>query len=158
MYERYLTVPYLTCKILSVSVSFLSLPFPSSLSSRYSAPSGRVRTEREAILRSSVERAEKKKNLGDCEGGGDEGGKRRVDDDVDDAPVILEDAVRRRQSGELFKIPRVLLWNVYDDRSSASSRDDHDDDHEQVGCAGGDVRVRVGQTALFDRARTVPVQ
>jgi len=98
--------------------ALLAFEFPEPevyrLPSRYSAPDGTVRTERDSIIRSVAE------TRGDGDG---------------DEVVVLEGAVRRKDSGELFQIERVLLWNVYD-------RDGN----------------RVGQTAIFDRDKVVPVK
>lgn len=84
--------------------AFLAFEFPEEtvyqMQSRYSAPDGKVRSERDGLIQTIVEQ---------------------------DGLKILTNAIRRKGNGELFLIPNVILWNVYDDEGN-----------------------RVGQTAIFD--------
>lgn len=91
--------------------ALLQFEFPESrvyqLPSRYSAPTGKVRNER-AVLMKSIEQQDVR---------------------------MLQNAIRQQESGTLFQIEAVILWNVYDDNGE-----------------------RVGQTAIFDRTKVAPVQ
>jgi MEKHLA domain len=85
-----------------------SEPSVYSIPSRYSAPSGIVRSSREEILKASV-------------------GRSASTSKSENWLIVLPNAVRQKRSGQLFRIPEVLLWNVYNDQGE-----------------------RVGQTAIFD--------
>jgi MEKHLA domain len=85
-----------------------SEPSVYSTPSRYSAPSGIVRSSREEILQASVGRSDSTSKS-------------------ENRLIVLPNAVRQKKSGQLFRIPEVLLWNVYNDEGE-----------------------RVGQTAIFD--------
>lgn len=58
-----------------------------------------------------------------------------VDATVSENVKYLQDQIRQRNTGELFLIPLIILWNVYDHTG-----------------------VRIGQTALFDLDETEPYE
>jgi hypothetical protein len=76
------------------------------LPSRYSAPDGPVRSDRQALMKTVV----------------------------NEGVWTFPTAIRITKSGRQFQLQDVILWNVYDNDG-----------------------VRVGQTALFDRERILPV-
>jgi hypothetical protein len=90
--------------------AFLTYEYPPQeiyeLPSRYSAPDGPVRADRQALMQTVVK----------------------------EGVWTFPTAIRQSKSGHLFQLQDVILWNVYNNDG-----------------------VRVGQTALFDRQRILPV-
>ena len=104
------------------------------LPSRYSAPDGKVRSERSALLAQTTTTVDTNVTIPRDPQNDIQPPKPSSSSDSKDI-LYLDNAIRQRQTGELFAIDKVILWNVYDK----------------------DFVTRIGQTAIFDRTKVVPV-